>query len=524
MITTPFDETFDHIVVGAGSAGCPVARRLVDAGRSVALIEAGGSGDDPRITTPNRLFELWGTEFDWGYQTVPQKHAAGVRVESPRGKVLGGSSALYGMIFVRGARTDYDAWAYNGAPGWSYENCLPFFIRAEDFEDGADEFHGVGGPLPVTRNHSPNPLTRRFVEAAVQAGLSENDDCNGPEILGAGQSVINVKNGRRVTSYNAYIEPIFDNQLLTVMTGSLVHRIIIEDGRAVGVEVETAEGLRRIGSRSDIVISAGAFASPHLLMLSGIGDPEELGRFGIEVQVPRPSVGKNLQDHILVPLVYESQQPVAESTANVMEAHFFAASDPGMIAPDLQPIMLARSMPVRGREDIPEQAFTFLAGVVRPVSRGTVSLVSADPHVLAAVDPAYLSDEQDMRAMEAAIALSREVIQQPALDGDRGAELAPGLDVQGDQLRDYIREQILTYHHQCGTCRMGIDEAAVVDPQLRVRGVEGLRVADASVMPTVPSGNTHGPAVMIGERAADFILNPDPATAAVVSTAQLHAS
>lgn len=501
-----FDEEFDHIVIGAGSAGCPAARRLADAGRRVALIEAGGSGDDPRITTPHRMFELWDSEFDWGYRTVPQTHAADVEVVSPRGRVLGGSSALYGMIHVRGAAADFDAWAYAGAPGWSYRDVLPYFRRSEDFEDGPDAYHGAGGPMPVTRTHEPAPLTPRFIEACEQAGIPRNDDCNGASILGAGQSVVNIRDGRRITSYEAYISPIEDDPRLTVVAHALVTRILVEDGRAVGVELEQ-DGVRRLlRSRGDIVLSAGALGSPHLLMLSGIGGAAELAAHGIDVVADLPGVGKNLHDHFLVPLVYEASEPVVASTANVMEAHFFAASDPGLPAPDLQPIMLARSMPVRGRE-MPEQAFTFLAGVVRPYSRGTVSLLSADPHVLPAVDPDYLGDEQDMRAMEAAIALCREVVRQSALDGARGAELAPGAEVHGDELRQYIREQILTYHHHAGTCRMGLDALAVVDPRLRVRGVAGLRVADCSIMPTVTSGNTHAPAVMIGERVADLILS-----------------
>lgn len=505
-----FDEEFDHIVIGAGSAGCPAARRLADAGRRVALIDAGGSGDDPRITTPLRMFELWDSEFDWGYRTVPQTHAAGVEVVSPRGRVLGGSSALYGMIHVRGAAADFDAWAYNGAPGWSYRDVLPYFRRSEDFEDGPDAYHGVGGPMPVTRTHEPAPLTRTFIDACEQAGIPRNDDCNGASILGAGQSVVNIRDGRRITSYEAYIAPVADEPGLTVIPNALVTRIVIEDGRAVGVEIEQGGEHRTLGSRGDVVLSAGALGSPHLLMLSGIGGASELAEHGIDVVADLPGVGKNLHDHILVPLVYEATQPVVASTANVMEAHFFANSEPGLSAPDLQPIMLARSMPVRGR-DLPEQAFTFLAGVVRPYSRGTVSLVSADAHDLPAIDPDYLGDEQDMRAMEAAIALCREVIRQPALDADRGAELAPGADVQGEELRRYIREQILTYHHHAGTCRMGLDAQAVVDPHLRVRGIDGLRVADCSIMPTVTSGNTHAPAVMIGERVADLILSDSKA-------------
>jgi choline dehydrogenase len=504
-MTVSSNELFDHIVIGAGSAGCVVARRLVDAGASVALVEAGGSGDDPRISTPSRLFELWGLPTDYGYETEPQQHAGGTRVPLPRGKVLGGSSAMYGMIYVRGAAADYDNWAYGGAPGWSYNDVLPFFIKSEDFEGGASEYHGVGGPLTVAFNHHPNPLTPMFLAASVEAGLTLNEDCNGPEILGAGMTHINVKDGLRVTSWTAFVAPVADNPLLTVFSNTRANRLLFEGNRCTGVAVTTADGELELLSRSDVVVSAGAFCSPQLLQLSGIGNSPDLERVGIVPRHDLPGVGKNLQDHFLVPLVFEATEPIEAHRANVMEAHFFAKSDPGMTAPDLQPIMVALSLPVRGRE-LPEQAFTMLAGVIRPLSRGRVWLKSADPEDAPAIDPRYLSEEQDIVAVEAAIRMCRDIAGQPALAASRGAELAPGAEVTGKELRTYIGEQLLTYHHPVGTCRMGQDSLSVVDPKLRVHGLENLRVADASIMPSVPSGNTHAPSVMIGERAADFIL------------------
>jgi choline dehydrogenase len=499
------EKSFDHVVIGAGSAGCVVARRLVDAGAKVALVEAGGSADDPRITTPSRLFELWQSEHDYDFATEPQEHAEGVVMQLPRGKVLGGSSALNGMIYIRGAAADYDDWAYNGAPGWSYVDVLPFFKKSEDFEGGASEYHGVGGPLPVSFNHNPNPLTPLFLAAAEEAGVPLNDDPNGPEILGAGLTHLNVKDGVRVTSWTAFVAPIVDNPLLTVFSNAHATRLLFDGKRCTGVVVGTADGELELHSSADVVVSAGAYLSPQLLQLSGIGNTPDLNRVGVTPHHHLPGVGENLHDHFLVPLVFEATEPIAPHRANVMEAHFFAKSHEGMTAPDLQPLMVAIPIPVRGRE-LTEQAFTMLAGVIRPLSRGHVRLKSADPDEAPAIDFRYLSEEQDVIAIEAAISLCRKIAAQPALAAARGAELAPGVEVTGTELRTYIGEQLLTYHHPVGTCRMGQDSLAVVDPRLRVHGLENLRVADASIMPAVPSGNTHAPCVMVGERAADFIL------------------
>jgi choline dehydrogenase len=498
---------FDHIVIGAGSSGSVVARRLLDAGRSVALIEAGGSDDDPDIYTPNRMFTLWGGKHDWGWSTVPQEHCNGVEVYSPRGKVFGGSSSLYGMVFARGAHSDYDAWAYSYAPGWAWDDVLPFFKKLESYEGGADDLHGDNGPMPVTHSPSPHAYTEVFVRAAGQAGHRLTKDSNGPEIMGAGTGSLNVKNGRRVNSWQAYIQPVISNPNLTVFDFTHVTGLLFEGNRCVGVSAVRDGKKIELRAKNDVVLSAGALATPQILELSGIGRAAELARVGIELRVELPGVGENLHDHFLVPLIWEGLQPVAEPALNYTEAHFFSKSDPGMTAPDLQPIFVPSATPIRGRDPLPQQAFTMLGGVIRPFSRGRVRLQSADPFDAPQFDPQYLAEEQDMRAMEESIAQCREIIAQPAFDGWRGEELSPGKDVTGEALREYIRDQILTYHHQVGTARMGLDHMAVVDPHLRVYGVENLRIADCSVMPLVPSSNTHAAALMVGERAADFILN-----------------
>lgn len=497
---------FDHIVIGAGSSGSVVARRLVDAGRSVALVEAGGSDDDPDIYTPNRMFALWGGIHDWGWSTVPQEHCNGVSVYSPRGKVFGGSSSLYGMVFARGAQSDYNAWAYSFAPGWAWDDVLPFFKKLETYEGGADAFHGDSGPMPVTHAPSSHAYTEVFLEAAAQAGHPLTKDSNGVDIMGAGTGSLNVRNGRRVNSWQAYIQPIITNPLLTVFDRTQVTQLLLEGNRCVGVRAEQEGTEIELRATQDVVLSAGTLATPQILELSGIGRPEELSLLGIPVRIDLPGVGENLHDHFLVPLVFEALKPMAEPALNYTEAHFFSRSDPGMTAPDLQPIFVPSSTPVRGRDDLPEQAFTMLGGVIRPFSRGRVRLHSADPFDAPEFDPQYLAEEQDMRAMEAAIAQCRDIVAQSAFNGWRGAELSPGSNVQGEELREYIRDQILTYHHQVGTARMGLDHLAVVDPHLRVYGVDNLRIADCSVMPLVPSANTHAAALMVGERAADFIL------------------
>ena len=527
----PMSEEFDHIVVGAGSAGCVIARRLVDAGRRVALVEAGGPDCNPAIHQPNRAWELWNAPEDWAYNTEPQQHSLKTSLFWPRGRVLGGSSALNGMIYIRGAKSDFDAWAYNGAPGWSYRDVLPYFKRSEDYAGGADEYHGVGGPLPVTHIKEPNPATLAMIEAAVEVGVPRNDDPNADDILGVGLVHMTVRGGRRMSTWTAFIEPIIDNPLLTVITSSQVAAVVFDgSGRAAGVRLsrrgrvyssrtEAAASVphltldewpaTELRCSGDVIVSAGVIGSPQLLMLSGIGPADDLGPLGIGVRADLAGVGANLHDHALATFLYESARKIPEGKANNLEAHFFAKSDPGMTAPDLQPLFSHFPMPVPGYEELAYgDGYAIVAGIIRPMSRGRLWLRSADPAEHPVIDPHYLEEAADVRALLASLKLSREVGEAKALSEFRAREVAPGPDVRTDEeLLEYGMRNLITYHHQVGTCKMGIDNNAVVSPaDLTVYGVPGLRVADASVMPAVTSGNTNAPTIMIGERCAEFLL------------------
>jgi choline dehydrogenase len=498
----------DVVVVGSGSGGAVVTRRLVDAGVRVALVEVGGADENPAIHDPPRVFELWDSPQDWGYRTAPQAHCHDRELQWPRGKVLGGSSSLNGMIYIRGHRSDYDTWAYLGCAGWSYEDVLPVFKRSEDFDRGASGYHGVGGPLPVLTEYERHPVNAALLEAAVEAGIPFNDDHNGATLDGVGYAQLNIRDGVRQSAATVFLRPVLGSPNLVVLTGTRASRLVLEHGRCVGVVVSPEGGSAvEVRAEHEVVICAGTIESPKLLLLSGIGPGPDLDRLGLDVAIDLPGVGRNLHDHILSPVIHAAARSVPPALPGMtqLHSHLFWRSRSGLLGPDVQPLFFHLPMYLDGMEG-PADGFTLMAGAIRPASRGSLRLASTDPAAPPLIDPAFLSRESDLDTMVATIELCREIAQQDALAEWRGPELYPGPDVIGTALRDYVRRTAITYHHQAGTCRMGVDELAVVDPELRVYGVEGLRVADASVMPLVTSGNTHAPVVMIGERAADLVL------------------
>ncbi|MFI9025505.1 GMC family oxidoreductase [Streptomyces sp. NPDC053560] len=496
----------DFVVVGAGSAGSVVVRRLLDAGHSVHVLEAGPVDSDERVHSPQGWPQLLQSPLDWAVMTVPQKQANNRPLYWPRGKVLGGSSSLNGMIYIRGHRSDYDAWAYEGCPGWDWGSVLPLFKRSEDHVDGASAWHGKGGPLPVSRIAEPHPAAAAFVEAAVALGHERTDDFNGDTMTGVGFNHATIRDGRRMSAWQSFAVPVRDDPRLTVTTGAHVHRVLLEDGRAIGVEYAAGGALHRAYAAAEVVLSGGVIGSAQTLLLSGIGPAAHLREVGIDVAVDLPGVGENLHDHLLVSNVYEASRPLPPGRANLLESQLFTATDPRRPGPDLQPVFLHLVYPAESYP-VPEHGYTIAPGIVRPLSRGTLRLASADPESAPLVDPNILAERYDLEAMVDAVELCREIGGQRAFDAWRKAELAPGPEARTrDDLREFVRRAVGTYHHQVGTCRMGQDSLAVVDPELRVRGVQGLRVADASIMPSVPSGNTNAPTIMVGEKASDLLI------------------
>jgi len=494
---------YDYVVVGAGSSGCVVAARLSeDPATSVLLIEAGGQDTNPDIHIPANAWHVWMTADDWGYTTVPQPAAANRSLYLPRGKVLGGSSSLNAMIYIRGNKADYDTWAYLGNTGWDYESVLPYFKKSENYHGGASHYHGTGGPLSVS-TMTPNPLTEAFIEAALSVGLERNDDFAGESSLGVGLCDMTVRDGKRCSAAAAFLRPALRRPNLTVLTGARARRLLVRAGRCTGVEFEHAGKLRAASAAAEVIVCSGALASPQLLMLSGIGDAAALREVGIECIVDLPGVGQNLQDHLLTFVIHEAARPIPQPRNNILEAHFFAKSDPRLPGPDHQPLFMNNAPPLP-TIDIPPNAYALAPGIIRPASRGEVRLTGSDPSAPLHVDPRYLSQEADVRALLHSLEMSLEIMHAPALAPWRKREVSPARPGR-ENLTSYIRETCETYHHQAGTCKMGVDAESVVDPELRVYGLEGLRVADASIMPNVISGNTNAPSIMIGEKAADLI-------------------
>jgi len=534
------NDKADIIIVGAGSAGCVLANRLsADPGLRVLLLEAGGRDWNPLLRVPLMTgLLLRGGIANWGFRSEPEPNLDNRALNWPRGKVVGGSSSINGMVHVRGLPSDYDAWAQRGLAGWSFEECLPAFRRMEAHEGGADEWRGGDGPLPVTRPPQANPLFEAFIEAGRAAGHRVTRDFNGPEPEGFGRYDFAIHRGQRWSAARAYLDPARPRPNLRVETGALLLRVLFEKRRAVGVEVLQRGRVVRLRAEREVILAGGTIGSAVALLQSGIGDADALRALGIPVVADRPEVGRNLQDHLLVRIEHVCTQPItlhritrpdraALALAQAMlfgtgpaasfpiAAGAYLKSDPALDTPDLQSFLLpglssaALRLPFLPRATPRHDGHGFFANVyqMRPESRGTLALRSADPRDPPLIRPNHLSAPRDMIVLREGVKRIREVFAQAPMDPFRGPELSPGPELRTNaEIEAFIRRTAESVYHCTGTCRMGADDASVVDARLRVRGVEGLRVADASIMPAVPSTNTAAPTMMVAERAAEFIL------------------
>jgi 4-pyridoxate dehydrogenase len=533
---------FDYIIVGAGSAGCVLANRLsADPAISVLLLEAGGWDWHPLLRVPLGVGRIWGFgRFDWGYESEPD--AQGRRIEVARGKVIGGSNSINAMGYIRGNRADYDRWAAQGLAGWCYADLLPYFKRAETWEDGETPLRGGAGPIYVRRTKDIDPLYGAYIDAGLRAGHPFTDDYNGAQQHGFGWAQWTIRRGKRDSTARAYLHPVLRRGNLTVETYALASRIVLDRGRAIAVDYRRG-GDQTARARREVILCSGSINSPQLLMLSGIGDPDHLKEFEIPTKVPAKDVGRNLQDHYSTGLFHERREAgpfvtatrVDRLTRNFARAYVagtgpatdvpsgfmaFIKTDPSLPVPDIQ--LLFRSGPSNAGPWFPgikpawRDAFVCRPILLRPASRGWLRLRSAEPGDRVRIHPNFLTEERDLPVLRAGLKLLREVAAQAPLDPFRGREIGPGADLRRDaELDDYIRTRPATAHHPCGTCRMGADEDAVVDATLRVRGVESLRVADAAVMPDLVGGNINATVIAIAEKAADLILAERPRSGCV---------
>jgi choline dehydrogenase-like flavoprotein len=531
-------QGFDYVVVGGGTAGCALAARLSeDSHRTVCLLEAGGSGKSVFINVPGAIVMAQRTaSLNWRFQSVPQPQLNGRRISVPRGRGLGGSALINGMVYFRGNPRDYDAWAAAGATGWSYREILPYFRKSEHNENfGLSPYHGRGGPMNVRSVTRPNPLNFSFFDALASLGYSYREDLNGADSEGMGLRQLSIRGGTRETTANALLQPALGRPNLVVLTGTQATRIVLEGRRAVAIEARSAGGSLIVKAHREIVLAAGAIQSPQLLMLSGIGDGEHLASLGLSVRHVLPGVGRNLHDHLASPVHMRMRSPVSYGVSlramprnlwnvaeyllfrrgplanNVFESAAFVKSIPGLDRPDLQLVFQPAKRPGPSFPYPVGHGFAISPVGLYPRSRGRVTLASPDPFAAPLIDPNLLSAPEDLPPLINGIRLVRKIFASTAFASYRAQETSPGSDAASDAaLAAYVRAEAYTVHHPVSTCRMGSDAAAVVDPQLRVVGLDNLRVADASVFPSIIGGNTNAAVVMIAEKACDMILGRPP--------------
>ncbi|KPV93281.1 Oxygen-dependent choline dehydrogenase [Pseudoalteromonas sp. P1-30] len=540
------NNTYDYIIVGAGSAGCVLANRLSeDTNNKVLLLETGGSDKSIFIKMPTALSIPMNTDkYAWQFHTQPEPYLDNREMHCPRGKVLGGSSSINGMVYVRGHAKDFDEWQQHGANGWDYQSCLPYFKKAESFYLGENAHRGGTGPLGVNNgNEMQNPLYTTFIKAGVEAGYAHTDDYNAAQQEGFGPMHMTVKDGVRSSASREYLDPVKSRSNLTVITGALAQKVILEGKKATGIEYTVNGTLKTAHATKDVVLSAGPIGSPHILQLSGIGDKAILEEAGVEVKHHLPGVGQNLQDHLEFYFQYKCKQPITLNgklgliskgligakwlltrkglgATNHFESCAFIRSKPDVEWPDIQYHFLPAAMRYDGRSAFAGHGFQVHVGHNKPKSRGSVTIQSANPEQPPKILFNYLQHKDDIEGFRACVRLTRDIIEQSAFDDYRDEEIQPGKHIQTDEEIDaFVRQAVESAYHPSCSCKMGEDDMAVVNSNTQVHGIEGLRVVDSSIFPTVPNGNLNAPTIMVAEKAADLILGKTPLTQASVNVA-----